>query len=158
MRITLGRSAAGIRAAAMSKARILCVDDDKPTLLIIANVLKREGFDVATALDGYEAVRKAREFKPHLLILDIMMPGMDGYEVCSYLKGDPDTAKITVLMLTAKGSVSALSTDGTQFAYKVQDRLKGFDAGALEFLTKPIKARELVQRVKAVLWASSPAA
>lgn len=142
----------------MGKARILCVDDDKPTVMIISNVLRKEGFDVETALDGYEAVRKAREFKPQLMILDIMMPGMDGYEVCSYLKGDPVTAKITVLMLTAKGSVNSPTTDGAHFAFKVQDRLKGFDVGALEFLTKPIKAKELVQRVKAVLWASSSAA
>ncbi|HLF25117.1 MAG TPA: response regulator [Anaerolineae bacterium] len=138
----------------MSKARILCVDDDKPTVMVIANVLKKEGYEVETALDGFEGVRKARAFKPHLVVLDIMMPGMDGYQVCSYLKGDPDTAKTAILMLTAKGGIDNPTNDGTRFAFRVQDRLKGFDAGAVEFLTKPIKAKDLVQRVKAVLWTS----
>jgi DNA-binding response OmpR family regulator len=138
----------------MAKIRILCVDDDLPQLTIISMVLKKEGYEVEVAHDGSEGLRKAREMKPHLLILDIMMPGMDGYEVCQRLKADPDTARIGVLMLTAKGGVDENVKEAWKFAGKVQDRLKGFDVGALEFLTKPVKAKELAQRVKAVLWAS----
>ena len=138
----------------MAKARILCVDDDRPTVTIISGVLKREGYEVETALDGDEGLKKAREMKPDLIVLDIMMPGLDGYQVCKRLKADPDTARIAVIMLTAKGGVDEKVDEQWRFAGKVQDRLRGFDTGALEFLTKPVKAKELVQRVKAVLWAS----
>ena len=89
----------------MAKARILCVDDDRPTVTIIAAILKKEGYEVEIALNGNEGLKKARESKPDLLILDIMMPGTDGYEVCRRLKADPETSRIGVLMLTAKGGV-----------------------------------------------------
>jgi DNA-binding response OmpR family regulator len=138
----------------MTKARILCVDDDRPTVTIISGVLRKEGYEVDTALDGTEGLKKAREMKPDLIVLDIMMPGLDGYEVCRRLRSDPDTSKIGVLMLTAKGGVDENVKESWKFAGRVQDRLKGFDSGALEFLTKPIKAKELLLRVKAVLWAT----
>ncbi len=138
----------------MGKARILCVDDDRPTVTIISGVLKKEDYDVDTALNGVEGLQKARDFKPDLILLDIMMPGMDGYEVSRRLRDDPETAKIAVIMLTAKGGVDDPDKESYVFAGKVKDRLKGFDSGALEFLTKPVKAKELVHRVKAVLWAS----
>jgi putative two-component system response regulator len=83
-----------------------------------------------------------------------MMPGMDGYEVCRHLKKDEVTQNIAVLMLTAKGGVEEKVDHVYEFAGKVKDRLKGFDSGAMEFLTKPVKAKDLLQRVKAVLWAS----
>jgi two-component system alkaline phosphatase synthesis response regulator PhoP len=142
----------------MAKARILCVDDDRLLVTIISGLLKKEGYEVATALDGSEGLKKAREMKPDLIILDIMMPGLDGYEVCKRLKQDPDTAKIGVLVCTAKGGVEEQIREAGRFADKVQDRLRGYDAGALEFLTKPVKATELVQRVKAILWALSHSA
>ncbi len=138
----------------MGKARILCVDDDRPTVTIISGVLKKEDYDVDTALNGVEGLQKARDFKPDLILLDIMMPGMDGYEVSRRLRDDPETAKIAVIMLSAKGGVDDPDKESYVFAGKVKDRLKGFDSGALEFLTKPVKAKELVHRVKAVLWAS----
>lgn len=138
----------------MAKAKILCVDDDRPTVTIISGVLRKEEYEVQVALDGKEALQKARDFKPDLIVLDIMMPGMDGYEVCRHLRDDPDTAKIGVVMLTAKGGVDDPDKESYVVAGKVKDRLKGFDSGALEFLTKPVKAKELTQRVKAVLWAS----
>ena len=138
----------------MGKARILCVDDDRPTVTIISGVLKKEDYDVDTALSGVEGLQKAHDLKPDLILLDIMMPGMDGYEVSRRLRDDPETAKIAVIMLTAKGGVDDPDKESYVFAGKVKDRLKGFDSGALEFLTKPVKARELVHRVKAVLWAS----
>jgi len=138
----------------MGSARILCVDDDNAQLTIISGVLKKEGYEVETALDGNIGLKKAREWKPDLVVLDIMMPGMDGYQVCTHLKNDSETAKIGVLMLTAKGGVDDPESQAYKFAGKVKDRMKGFDSGALEFLTKPVKAKDLVQRVKAVLWMS----
>ena len=138
----------------MGKAHILCVDDDRPTVTIISGVLKKEDYDVDTALSGVEGLQKAHDLKPDLILLDIMMPGMDGYEVSRRLRDDPETAKIAVIMLTAKGGVDDPDKESYVFAGKVKDRLKGFDSGALEFLTKPVKAKELVHRVKAVLWAS----
>jgi len=138
----------------MAKAKILCVDDDRPTVTIISGVLKKEAYEVETALDGQEGLKKAREFKPDLIVLDIMMPGMNGFEVCRHLRDDPDTANIAVIMLSAKGGVDDPEGESWKFAGKVQDRLKGYDSGAMEFLTKPVKAKELTQRVKAVLWAS----
>jgi DNA-binding response OmpR family regulator len=138
----------------MAKAKILCVDDDRPTVTIISGVLKKENYEVEVALDGQEALKKAHVFKPDLILLDIMMPGMDGYEVCRHLRDDEETAKIGVIMLTAKGGVDDPDKESYVVAGKVKDRLKGFDSGAVEFLTKPVKAKELTQRVKAVLWAT----
>ncbi len=138
----------------MGKARVLCVDDDRPTVTIISGVLKKDGYDVDVAYDGNGGLKKAKEFKPDLIVLDIMMPDMDGYEVCRRLKADGVTENISVLMLTAKGGVDENVKESYQMAMRVQDRNRGFDVGALEFLTKPVKAGELLQRVKAVLWAS----
>ncbi len=133
--------------------KILCVDDDQPQLTIISAVLKKEGYEVQVALDGTEGLEKARSFKPNLIILDVMMPGLNGYQVSRQLRADPETARIGVLMLTAKGGVDDKYRAASDFAGKVKDRMIGFDSGAVDFLTKPIKAKELVQRVKAVLWA-----
>lgn len=137
----------------MARARILVVDDDRPTVMIIEAVLKKEGYEVHTAANGKAGLDKARELKPQLMILDVMMPEMNGYEVCYRLKKDPDTADIAILMLTAKGDVEGDARASWQFAGRVQDRLRGFDMGATEFLTKPVKAKDLVQKVRAVLWA-----
>jgi len=135
-------------------ARILCVDDDLPQLTIIAVVLRKEGHVVETARDGNEGLKKAREWKPDLVVMDVMMPGLDGFQATRRLKDDPDTAHIGVLMLTAKGGVDENVNHAYEMANRVQDRLRGYDSGAVEFLTKPVKAKELVQRVKAVLWAT----
>ena len=137
----------------MAKARILVVDDDHPTVMIISSVLKKHGYEVFTAYDGMNGLKTAQKVKPDLIILDIMMPLMGGYEVCRRLKADANTAKIAVLMLSAKGGIEERATKSHEFAARVQDRLQGFDSGAVEFLTKPVKARELVKRVKSVLWA-----
>jgi len=135
-----------------AKARILVVDDDRPTVLIISSVLKKNGYEVFTAFNGITGLKKAREVKPDLIILDIMMPIIDGYEVCRRLQKDPDTAGIAVLILTSKGRIDEDVEVPNRFVSRVQDRLRGFDAGAIEFLTKPVKAKELVKRVKSVLW------
>jgi len=137
----------------MANTRILVVDDDRPTVMIIESVLKKEGYEVYTASNGKAGLDKAREVKPNLMILDIMMPEMNGYEVCHRLSKDPDTANIAILMLTAKGDVQSDTKASWQYAGRVQDRLRGFATGAVDFLTKPVKAKDLAQRVKALLWA-----
>jgi len=138
----------------MAKAtKILVVDDSRPQVTLIEGVLKREGYELYTAYDGKEGLAKAREIKPDLIILDIMMPEMNGYEVSYRLHNDPDTAKIAILMLTAKGDLEGDVAKNYQFASRVKDRLLGFDVGAVDFLTKPVSGKDLAHRVKALLWA-----
>ena len=136
-----------------AKAKILVVDDDRPTVLIISSVLKKQGFEVHTAYDGVAGLKKAQEVIPDLIVLDIMMPGLNGYQVCHRLQSNSATADIAVLMLTAKGGIQKDVKQTHEFATRVQDRLAGFDSGAMDFLTKPVKAKEVARRVKALLWA-----
>jgi DNA-binding response OmpR family regulator len=122
-----------------SKTRILVVEDDPNALRILQVALEGEGYQVSTASDGGEALRKAREEKPDLAILDIMLPGIDGYQICRYLRSNPDTATMPVLMLTAKTGGRA--------------QMAGFESGADDYLFKPINLEEVLKRVKALLWA-----
>ena len=87
------------------KHRILIVDDNHALVLAAERVLQKEGFDVLTAFDGQEGLEKTRRERPNLIILDIMMPKMDGYEVCRQLRSDPATAQIPIIILSAKGDV-----------------------------------------------------
>ena len=134
-----------------SKARILVVDDRERTVRAIQRVLQKEGYEVLTAFDGVTGLKKICEEKPDLIILDVMMPGMDGYEVCRRMQRDPATARIPVLMLTGKGR---LDYEGSGFRVRVQEQVEGYDSGAMEFLTKPVRWHELVKRVKGLLWMS----
>ncbi|HID64044.1 MAG TPA: response regulator [Anaerolineae bacterium] len=124
--------------------KILIVDDDVNALKLIGYTLHREGYEIIAARSGQEALVKAREEEPQLVILDIMMPRMDGYEVCRRLRATPQTAQVPVIMLTAKG--------------QVEDKVAGFEAGADDYLTKPVIPAELVARVKALLLRSTYAA
>ena len=99
--------------------------------------LKQAGYEVATAADGAEALKKARELLPGLVILDLMLPEMDGLEVCKILRREPATATMPILMLTAKAAEI--------------DRVLGLELGADDYLTKPFSPRELVLRVKKIL-------
>jgi len=139
----------------MANARILVVDDDRLIVTIIESVLKKEGYEVYTARNGKEGLEKAREVKPNLMILDIMMPEMDGYEVCHRLKRDPDTADIAVMVLTGRADIGNAPTSWQSVGH-VHDGLRGFDTGAADFMIKPVRTRDLVQRVKALLWAGAP--
>lgn len=132
-----------------SKACILIIDDHERTVKAIKRILQKQGYDVVTALDGATGLKKARKEKPDLIILDIMMPGMNGYEVCYHLQRRKDTARIAVLMLSGKGLIDG---DRPGVKYRIREREAGFDAGALEFLNKPVRAKELVKRVKGLLW------
>jgi CheY-like chemotaxis protein len=137
-----------------SKARILVVDDNRSLVRVIEGVLQRQGYEVLTAFDGAEGFEKAKKEKPDLIILDIVMPKMDGYEACRHLQRNPATSDIPILMLTVKGQVSKMANPEDQRDYyaRIRERLAGFDAGALEFLSKPVTAKELVKQVQRLLW------
>lgn len=136
----------------MRKIRILCVDDDRPIATIIATILKREGYETQVAYDGFEALRLVAEFKPDLIVLDIVMPDLDGHEVCRILRDNPETAKIAILIVTGMSNLERLRTQPRLVAERVGEEVAAFDEGALEIMTKPFRAKDLVQRVRAILW------
>lgn len=117
--------------------RILLVDDEPDILEFISYNLRNEGFDVEMAKNGTEALRKARTFEPHLILLDVMMPGMDGIETCQRLRAQPGQKEVIIAFLTARGE------DYSQIA--------GFDAGADDYITKPVKPKVLSSRIHALL-------
>ncbi len=113
---------------------ILVVDDNKRNLQVVGNILHDEKYKVAMAINGLTALKLASQLKPDLVLLDIMMPEMDGYEVCKKLKKNPDTEDIPVIFLTAK-----VETD---------DVVEGFNLGGVDYITKPFKQKELLVRIK----------
>ena len=121
----------------MPKERILVVDDEEDILELVRFNLLKEGHYVICAATGERAVEIARSELPDLIVLDLMLPGMDGLEVAKFLKNDPETKDIPVIMLTAKGEES--------------DVVTGLELGADDYVTKPFSPRILVVRVKAVL-------
>jgi len=121
----------------MAKEHILVVDDEADIRELVEYNLAKEGYKVACAATGEEALKKARAGAPGLIILDLMLPGMDGLEVCRTLKGDTKTRGIPIVMLTAKGEES--------------DIVAGLELGAADYVTKPFSPRVLVARVRAVL-------
>src|SRR5450755_2988361 len=123
--------------------KILIVDDDIDSLKLIGLMLQRQGYDISAASAGAQAITKAASESPDLVILDVMMPDMDGYEVCRRLRADPTTQGIPIIMFTAKTLVD--------------DKVTGFEAGADDYLTKPTHPAELASRVKAVLARSAAA-
>ena len=126
----------------MTKSTILVVEDDTDILRLVAHNLKVAGFDVLTARDGYEALSLAKNHLPDLTILDLMLPGLDGFEVCKELKRSPVTRKIPVVMLTARG--------------EEVDRIVGLELGADDYVVKPFSPRELILRVRAILRRFTP--
>jgi two-component system, OmpR family, alkaline phosphatase synthesis response regulator PhoP len=134
--------------------RILVVDDNRSIVNLIQVVLQKAGYRVLTAFDGLQGLEAARKEKPDLVILDVMMPKMDGYRVCQALQADPDTNAIPILFLTARGQLGDNQRKSVYggMAVPITERMIGYDAGAIEFMSKPVKAKELVQRVKAILW------
>ena len=117
--------------------RILLVDDEPDILEIVGYNLTAEGYQVFTAKNGIEGVAMAKKILPHLIILDVMMPEMDGIEACGIIRKNPSLENTIVAFLTARGE------DYSQMA--------GFDAGADDYITKPIKPKVLVRKVKALL-------
>lgn len=121
----------------MEKIRILLVDDEPDILEFIGYNLRKEGFEVLTASNGRKAIELAKKHKPRVIILDVMMPEMDGIETCEEIRRIPELEKTMVAFLTARGE------DYSQIA--------GFDAGADDYITKPIKPKVLLSRVRALL-------
>src|SRR6266542_17694 len=117
-------------------------DDDRDIGRFLEVNLVIAGIEVVTAHDGKDALAKALTLQPNLILLDVMMPGMDGYEVCSKLRADPRGVVVPVIMLTAK----SMSTD----------RLDGFNVGADDYVVKPFEPMELVARVAAMLRQTAP--
>jgi CheY-like chemotaxis protein len=117
--------------------KILIVDDDVDSLKLIGLMLQRNGYEVAAANTGGQALAKAESERPNLIILDVMMPDMNGLEVCRRLRSNPLTADIPIIMFTAKTLID--------------DKVKGFEAGADDYLTKPTHPAELATRVRAML-------
>ena len=120
-----------------SNIKILLVDDEPDILEIVGFHLKKEGYQIFKAKDGNEAVEKAELIEPHLILLDIMMPKMDGIEACEKIRGIKGLENILIVFFTARGE------DYSQVA--------GFDAGADDYITKPIKPKVLISKVKALL-------
>ena len=121
----------------MAKGRILVVDDEIYIVHILDFSLGMEGYEVLTALDGEQALERLKADKPDLIVLDIMMPKVDGYEVCRTIKSSPETQHIPVILLSAKG--------------RNVDQKMGFDVGADDYITKPFSPRKLVERINALL-------
>jgi len=116
---------------------VLIVDDSPTEIHMLRQFLERHGYQTEAAEDGSEAVSKARELKPDLVLMDIVMPGMNGYQATRELSRDPDTARIPVLMVTTKGAES--------------DRIWGMRQGATDYLVKPVTESQLVEKVRSVL-------
>src|SRR4249920_2491159 len=125
------------------KQKILVVDDEPDALELIKVNLTSAGLTVMSAEDGQAALKKARAVLPNLIVLDLMLPEVDGLEVCKILRRDPATSGIPILMLTAKAAEI--------------DRVLGFELGADDYVTKPFSPRELVLRIKRLLRARGPA-
>jgi len=126
----------------MNKERILIVEDDKNIAKLVKYNLDKAGFETSVAKNGEEALSLIDKEEIHLVILDIMLPGMDGFEVCREMKKDDRFKAIPIIMLTAKGEET--------------DRVVGFELGADDYVVKPFSPRELVLRVKAILKRKRP--
>ncbi len=121
----------------MEKRRILVVDDEEDILELVAYNMKKQGYDVTCVTSGESALEQARVSPPDLVVLDLMLPGLDGLDVCRMLKGAPATSTIPIIMLTARGEEA--------------DIVVGLEMGADDYITKPFSPRVLLARVKAAL-------
>src|SRR5215831_7482362 len=129
----------GRRAA----SRILVAEDERDVAELIRYTLAREGFEVVVASNGADALRQAKDSRPDLVLLDLMLPQVNGWELCRRLKQDPATKALPVIMLTARAEEG--------------DKVLGFEMGADDYVTKPFAIRELMARVRAVIRRSAPA-
>jgi DNA-binding response OmpR family regulator len=128
---------AALAGKVMTNSTVLVIDDEKDLVELVRYNLEKEQFHAITAFDGASAVEIAMKHRPELIILDLMMPGMNGLEVCRVLRADEKTRDIPIIMLTARTSET--------------DRVVGLEMGADDYVTKPFSPRELVARVRAVL-------
>lgn len=117
--------------------KILIVDDEPNIVISLEFLMKKEGFEIAVAVDGDEALAKVASFKPDLVLLDVMMPKKSGFEVCEALRADPANAGLQIVMLTAKGRDTEVA--------------KGLAIGADAYVTKPFSTKDLLAKVKSML-------
>jgi len=123
--------------SAIPNTKVLLVDDEQDIIDLLKYNLEREGYQVTTALNGRDAIKQAKQQRPDLIVLDIMMPGMDGVEVCNQLRQLPEFKQTLITFLSARGE------DYSQIA--------GFEAGADDFITKPVRPKVFLSKVKALL-------
>jgi DNA-binding response OmpR family regulator len=128
--------------AAPRLGRVLVVEDEQDVAELIRFNLGREGYDVRVALNGAEALRQVREFRPEVILLDIMVPQLNGWEVCRRLKQEPETRSVPIILVTGR--------------VEEGDKVLGFELGADDYVTKPFSPRELVARVRALLRRARP--
>ena len=119
-----------------AKKKILVVDDSKTALFIESTILRGGPYELVTAADGEEAVQKALAVRPDLVLMDVMMPKMDGFEACRALRRLPETRDIPIVMVTTRGEESNMET--------------GFAAGCTDYVTKPINASELLSKIRSI--------
>jgi DNA-binding response OmpR family regulator len=122
---------------AIISKKILIVEDDPSFSRAVCHIIEKEGYDVITAANGLTGLRMAKEDKPDLLILDVMLPGLDGFEICSRLRHEPQTARLPIIMLSAKGQET--------------DKTTGLKVGANEYLTKPVDRAVLLEKLTSLL-------
>lgn len=127
----------------MSKQRILVIEDERDLVEVLTYNLTNEGFEVQCATDGQDGLRRAQRELPDLILLDLMLPVVDGLQVCRQLRSDPRTQDLRILMLTARSEEI--------------DEIVGFNMGADDYVTKPFKIKPLIHRIKALLRRSVPA-
>jgi DNA-binding response OmpR family regulator len=126
-----------MKQTAIEQSTILLVDDTPENLEILVDTLKQRGFQLCLAKNGEAVFERLKYVRPDIILLDVLMPGMDGFEVCRRLKAAPDTQDIPVLFMTALPDVV--------------DKVKGFEAGAVDYITKPFQQEEVLARIKAQL-------
>jgi two-component system phosphate regulon response regulator PhoB len=126
----------------MSKPKILVVEDDRDILQLLTYNLRAAGFEISTSQDGYDALALIKQQLPDIVLLDLLLPGLDGLEICKELKRSSETKSIPVIMLTARG--------------EEVDRVVGLELGADDYVVKPFSPRELILRIKAVLRRATP--
>jgi len=119
-------------------SKIVVIEDDPVIQKLITQTLLREGYEVVTASDGSAGLRTVKETNPNLVVLDISMSGLDGYQVCQYLRSDPATANLPIIMVTAMA--------------RPADQRRGFDLGADDYLPKPFALTDLITRVQSLLF------
>ncbi|MDB9519917.1 response regulator [Roseofilum reptotaenium CS-1145] len=117
-----------------NKGQILAVDDTPANLKVISETLNNAGYTVATAIDGDRALKRLQHYQPDLILLDIQMPGIDGFETCRRLKADPQTQHIPVIFITALSDAI--------------NKVKGLEMGGVDYITKPFDHTELLARIK----------
>jgi two-component system alkaline phosphatase synthesis response regulator PhoP len=121
----------------MSKGRVVIVEDEPHIVLSLEFLLQREGYEAASAVDGEEGLALVKRLRPDVVLLDIMMPKRNGYQVCQAIKSDPELASIPIIMLTAKGQEVEI--------------LKGLELGASAYVTKPFGNAEVLEAIRAAL-------